>query len=170
MDSLILDRWNCTLHEELPLERLADYPLLEACWRSWRDAGAGDAVPARVDPLDLPREALPTVLMLDLEREPAPGLLRVRLAGTEVCERHGGELKGRTTHDFFAPEDARLVLEAALGVAERQTPSLARRSYVSLNGRSWRYVRLIMPLSRAGGAVDSFLKVADPGSFGRIEA
>jgi hypothetical protein len=123
----------------------------------------------RIDPLDLPREVLPTVMMLDLERSPEPGALRVRLAGTEVCAKHGSELKGKTTDDFFAPEDAGQVVESALETARTGRPSLARRSYVSLNGRIWRYVRLIMPLSRQGGPVDSFFKVADPRTMGQLE-
>ncbi|MEX2628319.1 MAG: PAS domain-containing protein [Tistlia sp.] len=127
------NRWSRPRHEELPLHALSDFPILEACHRTWRDSAVGDALPSRVDPLDLPREGLPTVMMLDLE--PAPALLRVRLAGTEVCAKHGGELKGKTTDDFFEPEDAALVVEAALAVAQSQRPSLARRSYVSINGR-----------------------------------
>ncbi|SMF62935.1 PAS domain-containing protein [Tistlia consotensis] len=164
-----LTRWRASRHEELPLDRLAGFPLLEACYRVWLDASGGAALPKRLDPLDLPREALPTVMLLDLEGQPAPGRLRVRLAGTEVCTKHGGELKGRATHDFFEAEDAAVVVGSALQVARSREPSLARRAYVSLNGRMWGYTRLIVPLSRGGEVVDSFFKVADPRTLGRLD-
>ena len=165
LSTSLLGRWDSARHEELSLSDLESYPLLAACHRVWHASGDAGALPNRIDPLDLPREVLPTVMMLDLEADDESAQLRVRLAGTEVCAKHGGELKGKTTDDFFKPEDASAVVSSALAIARSRTPSLARRSYVSLNRRNWRYVRLIMPLSRNGERVDSFFKVADPGSM-----
>ncbi len=165
MSTSLLGRWERARHEELSLSELDGYPLLAACHRVWRESGEDGALPTRIDPLDLPREILPTVMMLDLEEDGERPQLRVRLAGTEVCAKHGGELKGKTTDDFFQPDDAGAVVSSVVAIARSGTPSLARRSYVSLNRRNWRYVRLIMPLSRDGERVDSFFKVADPGSM-----
>lgn len=153
-------------HEDLSLESLADYPLLGAVARVWDDCFSAMArLPARLDPLDLPRGILPYVMLLDLEHGAGRPLLRIRLAGTEVCAKHGREMKGLTTDDFFQPDDADAVVAAALAVARTKRPSLARRSYITLHDRSWSYTRLILPLSRDGETVDSYFKVADPASM-----
>ncbi|MEX2628318.1 MAG: PAS domain-containing protein [Tistlia sp.] len=158
------ERGSC--YEELPINQISDYPLLDACYRLWRDGCNGKQVPARLDPVELPRQILPTVFLLDLERSPTR--LRIRLAGTAICERHGRELRGLTPEEFFDPEDARRVTEVALDAASTRRPSLARRSFVTMDDRLWTYTRLMLPLARGGGAVDSFFKAADPASMQRI--
>lgn len=158
-------------HESLPLSDLPQFPLLDAvvsCWRTARDA-RGD-LPASLDPLALPRSVLPYVMLLDLEPVDLRARLRIRLAGTEVCAKHGREMKGLTTDDFFHPDDADAVVTAALAAASERQPSLARRSYVTINDRAWSYVRLILPLSRDGRLVDGFFKVADPVSLRSLTA
>lgn len=153
-------------HAELPLSALADYPLLDAVVRCWEDGRqAIGYLPPRLDPLVLPREILPYVMLLDLETDHIRPLLRIRLAGTEVCAKHGREMRGLTTDDFFHADDAMAVVQAAQNVARTRQPSLARRSYITIHDRSWSYVRLILPLSRDGQTVDSFFKVADPASM-----
>lgn len=154
------DRLDLQNHEELPLDTLGDYPALanlHALWQRLSDAAPG-GVAQRIDPLDIPKMLLPYMMLLDLEGE----RLRVRLAGTMVCEKHGGEMRGKTTDDFFQPADAAAVLQAARVVASTRRPSLARRSYVSIDGRPWSYVRLMLPLSRGGQDVDSMIKTLDP--------
>lgn len=158
--------WTSSLYEELPLNQISDYPLLETCYRQWLETASPDRLPARLDPVELPRQVLPLVLLLDLER--APLALRIRLAGTAICERHGRELRGRTPADIFEAGDARLLTDVALSAAATRRPSLARRSYVMLDERQWNYTRLLLPLSRGGGAADSFFKVADPASMRRV--
>lgn len=153
-------------HRDLPLSDLAAYPLLSqatALWQAGIDATG--RLPVRLDPLELPRELLPYVMLLDLEEAGLRARLRIRLAGTEVCAKHGREMKGLTTDDFFHPDDADAVVTAAQAVARSRQPSLARRSYITINDRMWSYVRLILPLSRDGETVDSFFKVADPASM-----
>lgn len=166
MSIVAIQKWRSSFHEELPLDQISDFPLLEACLRVWQSGAVGDGLPARLDPVELPRQILPMVFLFDLER--APLRLRVRLAGTAICEKHGRELRGGTPEDFFAPDDAQAVTDIALSVATTRRPSLARRGYVCLDDRLWNYTRLLLPLSRAGGVVDSFFKVADPTTMRRI--
>lgn len=147
---------------DIPLTEIGRYPHLAEALQSWQQSDA-----RQVDPLTLPKILLPYVMLLDLERQPTR--LRIRLAGTYICEKHGGELKGRTTDEFFRPADAELVVEAALTVAKFGIPSLAERHYVGFDGKLWSYVRLIAPLSRDGNGVDSFFKVLDPTSLNEIE-
>jgi hypothetical protein len=147
-------------HEELPLDRLPDFPSLAALHACWQRLGEGAAsgFPAKIDPLEIPPALLPYLMLLDIEDD----RLRVRLAGTTVCDKHGGEMRGKTTDDFFQPHDAAQVVAAGLRIAETGRPSLARRSYVSIDGQPWSYVRLMLPLSRGGDRVDGLVKTLDP--------
>ncbi|WP_374381333.1 PAS domain-containing protein [Dongia sp.] len=146
-------------HRDIALTDINKYPALADALETWLQA-RGSRAPRSIDPIALPKGLLPYVMLLDLEE--APLRLRVRLAGTAVCAKYGGELKGRTTDDFFEPADARHVVDAALTVARLGLPSLAERTYVNLDGSLWSYVRLIAPLSRDGQKIDSFFKVLDP--------
>lgn len=161
------------MHRDIALDEIGQFPDLATALAAWQSSG-GDRLPASVDPLALPRQLLPFVMLLDLQENPAasdpPYCLRVRLAGTYICDKYGSEMRGRTTDDFFAPTDARHVVEAALQVAQFGLPSLAERQYVNLDGGIWSYVRLIAPLSRDGKRVDSFFKVLDPATLRQHEA
>ncbi|WP_374366960.1 PAS domain-containing protein [Dongia sp.] len=156
------------LHRDIPLTDIGQYPDLAMALQAWQ-VSDDRRIPSRVDPLNLPKALLPYVMLLDLEEEPGriglPYRLRVRLAGTYVCDKYGSEMKGRTTDDFFAPQDASHVVEAALTVARLGLPSLAERHYVNLDDGIWSYVRLIAPLSRDGRRINSFFKVLDPATL-----
>ncbi|MBK8161096.1 MAG: PAS domain-containing protein [Rhodospirillaceae bacterium] len=149
-------------HRDIPLNEINRYPDLATALHCWQQTG-DQGIPREVDPLSLPRALLPYVMLLDLEENPSR--LRVRLAGTQVCEKYGAELKGLTTDDFFSPQDAQCVVDAALKVAHFGIPSLAERQYVNLDGGLWSYVRLIAPLSRDGTKIDGFFKVLDPATL-----
>lgn len=157
-----LHQWLPSRHQELPLDRVAEFPHLESVLAEWRRNCIGIFPPPRLSPAQVPKAALPYVMLLDLEDD---ARLRVRLAGTYVCESYGRELKGRTTDDFFHEKDAAKVVDSALEVARTGVPSLARRTYITLNDRYWSYVRLIMPLSRSGDRIDGFFKLLEPGSL-----
>jgi hypothetical protein len=149
-------------HRDIPLTEIGQYPNLADALQSWQQS-EGQRAPRGVDPVAMPKVLLPYVMLLDLEEN--PDRLRVRLAGTYVCQKYGGELRGRTTDDFFSAADARHVVNSALTVARLGIPSLAERTYVNLEGGLWSYVRLIAPLSRSGTKIDSFFKVLDPNSL-----
>ncbi len=170
MTSDMLRRWFPTINQKLTVDDLTSSPNLAALvevWRSACETATGPLrIPAKLDPLDLPRALLPYVMLLDFEQNVRP-VLRVRLAGTYVCEKYGRELRGHTTDDFFAPEDADHVVASALDVAMKRAPDVARREYISLNGGLWSYVRVILPMSRDGHKVDSFFKALDPVSLTR---
>ena len=164
------------MHRDMPLTDIDLYPDLAVALQAWQSSD-GNRIPTRVDPLNLPKALLPFIMLLDLEEgqgqrtdQDGPSCaLRVRLAGTYICSKYGGEMKGKTTDDFFAPQDARHVVDAARGVARLGLPSLAERHYVNLDGGIWSYVRLIAPLSRSGDRIDSFFKVLDPSTLRQQE-
>ncbi len=135
--------------------------MLHAVTQVWRRL-ALDHLPARIDPLDIPKPLLPYILILDYSVEPEDIL--ARLAGTAVCENHGGELRGRSIFDVFEPKDAQLVLDSLKGVLARRGPTLARREFVSLDNTTLSYVRLILPLSSDGVTIDRFFNAVEPSS------
>ena len=149
-------------HTEMDLADSSKFPLLDRMYRFWQGASA-DGLPERIEPFDIPPRLMPYIMLLELEDE-GPRL-RVRLAGTEVCAKHGGELRGKTTDDFFLPDDATTVVDAALQSAETRQPTLARREYIGLDDRIWGYVRLILPLSSDGQRVDRFFKAVEPSTL-----
>lgn len=149
-------------HTEMALSAVDEFPLLSQMHTHWQGASES-ALPNKIEPFDIPPRLMPYIMLLELE-DSGPRL-RVRLAGTEVCAKHGGELKGKTTDDFFLPDDASTVVEAALQSAKTRQPTLARREYIGLDDRIWGYVRLILPLSSDGVRVDRFFKAVEPSTL-----
>lgn len=146
-------------NERLPLATIKSFPPLQAVLEAWERA-AGQRLPPRLDPAEIPRKLLPLVLIYDLE-EPA-GLLRVRLAGTVACDRHGAELRGLTPADFFSHADAALVEEDLRTVLAEGRPALVFRECELGQERLWRYAQVALPLSSNGDKPDRILAVTDP--------
>jgi hypothetical protein len=140
--------------QALPLSRLSDYPDLQQMHEAWA-AVSGDRVPARLEPTAIPPRLLPSVMLLDYVSDP-PGL-PIRLAGTALCDRFGGELRGRLLNELVPPAIAGEMLENARASADAARPGLAAREFSARNGSFWSYVRLILPLARTGDAVDGFV-------------
>jgi len=91
--------------------------------------------------------------------------VRVRLCGNYVGERSTFADSGKGLRGFFNEVDAGLVFDSLVGIARAAAPSLARRDYVSIEGKAYRYVRLIMPLSLDGRQVTGFFKTIEPSSL-----
>lgn len=148
------------VREELSMDCIADYPNLARTLEVWQKASRC-GLPERLDVCDLPKQLLPYIMLLDLE----PDALRFRLAGTRFCDLHGSELSGKTADVFFLQEQAEDVLETARVVTQTKKPSLARRSYISLHGRYWTYVRLLLPLASRPSGNPALFKAAEPKSL-----
>jgi hypothetical protein len=150
-------------YQELPLADLVQYPMLARCHQAWRDAHRGTHLPAVIDIEALPGEVLPYTMLLDYLPEQRD--VRVRLAGNYVGERTSADLGGRRLSNFFNAHDAAIVFASMAQVAQNRQASLARRSYVSLEGNQLSYVRLILPLSLDGETVTGFFKTIEPASL-----
>lgn len=150
-----------SVNEDLDLTTIEAYPILNSILETWRRLGGGRA-PEAVDALDLPTKALPYLMLVDLE-EPDDAV--IRLAGTAACDIYGRELRGTSVHEFFGVRDAQLVVDDLKKVAETEAPLLTRRRYVSINGKPWSYVRLLLPIRPEGGAVTRILKALEPSRF-----
>lgn len=152
-----------SVNEDLDLASIDRYPVLAGVLETWQRLGGGRA-PVSIDALDLPTKVLPYLMLVDLEgTEDAV----IRLAGTAACDIYGRELRGTSVHEFFGARDARLVLDDLQTVAQIETPMLTRRRYVSINGKPWSYVRLLLPIRPDGSGVTRILKALEPSRFRR---
>lgn len=151
-------------HRELPLARIVEFPLLAECLAIWRSRAA-ERLPDSIDPLDFPRAAIRGLNLF--ERDAAADDWRIRIVGGLVTEHVGRELRGTGLVENFREPDLTAVRSAFRAAAERRAPDLIHRSFLDPRGMRWSYVRLFLPLSSDGAAVDRFATVTDPSSFGR---
>lgn len=150
-------------YEELPLADISHYPMLAACHAAWSAAHSEGRLPATLEPAGLPGEVMPYTMLLDYLPEKRD--VRVRLAGQYVGERTSADNGGRQLTSFFNAHDAEIVYASMEQVARAGQASLARRSYVSLDGSALSYVRLILPLSLDGKTVTGFFKTIEPATL-----
>lgn len=79
-------------------------PVLQEVLSIWRAASGRPALPARrdIDPVDLPRDVLPHVMLIDVEWIPDLRL-RWRLIGTALTKLMERDMTGRWWHDIYDP-------------------------------------------------------------------
>lgn len=150
-------------HRDLDLVEIGSYPALAECVRIWRLACRGGELPAILPPDEVPPAVIPYMMLLDYlpERRDA----RVRMVGHYVGERADFETIGRNLRGYFNEADAQIVYAGLERAATTREPSLARRDYVSIEGKRFRYVRLILPLASDGRNVDGFFKTIEPSTL-----
>jgi hypothetical protein len=150
-------------YEEIDLSRIGEFPVLARCHALWQAAHRAGGLPAAVDVALVPEETLPYTMLLDYLPEKRD--VRVRLAGTYVGERATFADTGKGLRSFFSELDANIVFDSLETVARAGRPSLARRDYVSIEGKRYRYVRLILPVALDGREVSGFFKTIEPSSL-----
>ena len=151
-------------NDHLDLVEIDQFPILKGVLGSWTRTRV-DGIPAEVDQLDFPPQALPYLMLVDLVGD---NDAVIRLAGTAACDLYGRELKGTSVYNFFGTSDAHQVLSDLQSVVEHETPTLTLRSYVSINGKPWSYARLLLPLRPTAGPVTRILKAIEPTTFRAI--
>lgn len=111
----------------------------------WRSKRPGRGLPSRadIDPIDIPW-ALPWTFLMDFEQ---PDVFRYRLAGQELADVFGRNLKGCTLEDVLPPG-------ALPGVTERWMPLVDRRAVICMRGLVYKAKerlpvgeRIMLPLS-----------------------
>ena len=153
-------------HEELPLAQLFAFPNLWEAHNLW-DEMSSERIPDTLDPAKLPRALLPYLMVIDIDAEEQA--LRIRLAGTRLCDEYRTELRGLTADDIFEPQDAMAITATGLQVAKSGEPSLARKSCITISERRWSYARLVLPLSSDGVKIDRLMELIDPSTLVYVE-
>ena len=142
---------------DLPMGRAEETPQLRAVLDWWR---GHPNLPRRQDvsPFAFPTDVLPRVLLMDLEQP--SGRLRIRLAGTAICEDQGWELSGRYVDEIYQPKDLEPIMRAVNGCIGSREPHFAERQFMARDGRLTKYRRLLLPLSDDGQQVTGLLSCA----------
>lgn len=156
-------------HREIPLAQIDGYPELAAVATVWRAATIGAVLPQRIDPLAIPRRLLPGAILFDVEPDGIGDAvrLRVRLAGTMLCDLCNGELKGKTIDQILSPEDAAAVTVDARAATVEGRAILVRRAGIRFGETELDYIALLLPLTGSDGRTTRLLALPDPTTIRR---
>ena len=133
------------------IRRLRDY---------WESRQRGRAVPARadIDPAEI-KPLLPYLLIADLSANPLR--VRIRLAGTEVCEAFGFNIAGRRLEELDLSGGAPFWLAQYERMMRTRAPVFGRtvgmQGPVELFRSDW----AMFPLASDGERVDQSLEIED---------
>jgi len=132
-------------------EILQGEPLLSAVYDFCAVRSRGRVMPRRadIDPVDLPRPALPYLMLLDVfdggER------FRWRLIGTEVVNRFGRDATGRFGDEVLSGEYLAFLISLVTHVCRCRAPVYSHSLFRWDGGRTLATTRLFIPLGDEAG-------------------
>lgn len=131
-------------------------PLLLRLWDDWRQRRAGREFPRRADfdPVDL-KYILGALSLIDVGY--APLRFRFRLHGSENAARVGVDLTGKDLGAFPSADTRTLIRAQYEAVIAKRAPRARAGGGTFLDGKSWRYDVLTLPLSSDGGTIDMLM-------------
>src|SRR5262249_17329499 len=118
--------------------------------------GRGTPDQADIDPKAL-RRLLPFVFLLDAR---ASDKLIYRLAGTTLCERYGGELRGRNYLSHWDPESRVRLIQVLRHALKQRSPACLTSIGATEDCRMVEIETVLMPLTFGASAPERFLGVA----------
>jgi hypothetical protein len=118
--------------------------------------GKGTPDQADIDPKALKR-LLPFVFLLDAR---AGDKLIYRLAGTTLCERYGGELRGRNFLSHWDPDSRSRLIELVRQALVQRAPACLTSIGATEDCRMVEIETVLMPITFGAGAPERFLGVA----------
>jgi len=132
----------------------------------WRAKAKGSRLPARadIDPLDIPRDLLTGIALLEIERHGDKRRYRLRLFGSDLEAMTGGSNETGSYYDEITHQpELYQKLEAMLATmeTERRPVYLAAPSGSTDRGFLW-FGRLALPLASDGRHVDMILALVRP--------
>jgi len=158
--------FHSSTHEELPLAQLFAFPNLWEAYNLWDELSALK-LPDALDAAKLPHAVAPYIMTMDIDVEAQ--MLRVRHAGSRLCDEYRADLRGLSADDIFEPHDAMAFTAAGLQMVQSGEPSLARKSGISVAERRWSYTQLVLPLSSDGVTIDRLIQLIDPSTLVYME-
>jgi hypothetical protein len=123
----------------------------------WFRKRAGRLAPRRadIDPADI-APLLPRVMLVDVSTDPID--FRFRLAGTGLFKIHGEELTKKRAQDLEPAAYGALIHRHYCDALARRAP-VAHRVQIECETRRSAYLRIILPLSEDGAAINRLLTV-----------
>lgn len=150
-----------SLSFELDPELRCESQALSLTLSIWNTIRDGREMPARrdIDPVALPRNLLPHLLLVDVLREPALRF-RWRLIGTGITNTLGRDSTGRYWDELYDAETHAEISSAVQWVIRHRRP-LRSVGRAPLPERSFLHSEnLNLPLSSDGAAIDMILGVS----------
>jgi len=131
-------------------------PLLKRLYADWTARRRDRSIPARrdFDPLDL-KYVLGKLLLVDVPYRPLQ--FRFRLVGTELVDRAGFDLTGKTLDAYPNPEFRASMRQRYTAVVESRRPLRSVQTDLVIDGRLRRYEALLLPLASDGETVDMLM-------------
>ena len=122
------------------------HPRLQRLYDYWQAQRGSRKMPARAD-LDAVAMSyvLGDVMLIDVTGD-APPRFRIRLHGSNLSQRAGYDLTGRVLDELPSSEFRAVVRDRLTEVAATGRPRRCRRDGL-LDGRSYRYEAIMLPLS-----------------------
>lgn len=152
------DRFTFELDPELHIGS----PVLRLGLQAWIDARGHKELPARrdLDPLRMPRELLPHILLIDLEAGP-PERFRWRLVGTHITRVVGRDATGQYWDEIYEEPVLRALSTGPRWAVENRRP-VRSLGTAPIDERSFlKSENLDMPLSSDGDTIDMIMVVTD---------
>jgi hypothetical protein len=143
------------------VELRLDDPALDSDLQSalayWQQKRAGRLAPMRtdIDPVEI-APLLPRVMLVDVSTDPID--FRFRLSGTGIFRIHGTELTNKRALDLEPPAYGALIHRHYCEALTRRAP-VAHRMMIDCRTRRSAYMRIILPLSEDGQAINRLMTV-----------
>ncbi len=140
---------------------------LHTYWRGKCRNGKNGAhlLPARadIDPLEIPPDLLPGIVLLEIETQDGRRRFRLRLLGSDVEAMTGSDETGRYYDEVTDQPGLYDKIDALLGqlIADRRPIYMAAPSGAEGRGFLW-FGRLALPLASDGETVDMVLALVRP--------
>ncbi len=138
------------------VETRSDYRTLSALVAFWRASAGEKELPARTD-LDLSQLGSVRDHVFWVDISPAPYRFRVRQTGAMIDETFGRSFAGRWIDDPAAHFFERGNVADYVHTAIHQRPHFTCGQTLSVSSRRIQYMRMLLPLSSDGTAVDGIL-------------
>jgi len=143
------------------VEQRLDDPALDSDIRLaldyWQQKRGARLAPRRadIDPIEI-ATLLPRVMLVDVSTDPLD--FRFRLAGTGIFKIHGAELTNKRALDLEPPAYAALIHRLYCDALTRRAP-MAHRLLIECSTRRSAYMRITLPLSEDGQAINRLMTV-----------
>lgn len=134
-----------------------DDPILIDLYDYWVSCGPEDRLPARadIDPVDIPRKALPYIVLAEIDQK--SGRILYRLVGTVMVEEWGADFTGRYVDEIMTGTYRDFIEDLFQDVASHRCAVLSESTFRWDMGKTIGTRRLFMPLAKDGMTVDMIL-------------
>lgn len=142
---------------DLPADR---HPKIDGIVDYWRSIHPAVGLPGRrsLDPLGIPGDLLPNIMLIDVSRGPLR--FHFRLLGTSITRFAGRDMSGYWMHEIYPNFEGGAAHTALVRVVEERVPDYRRGRPLNIETPEGVLVeRIYLPLADDGSTVDMILSL-----------